>query len=134
MKLHKELCLVKVLEQERYHLVTGYLLESERSLGLSFPALISKNNQSFICIEKEILKKVWGLIEKRPAKITEIQLYVNSLKDVGFKIISKDRIKPVHVLFNNELDIISKKDKPFNWKGGLYFYEISREEIISPFK
>jgi hypothetical protein len=127
----KNLGEVKEKDLDGYNLKGGYFLQLKHELFGSFPALISKDNKFFACMNKELLKKVWELLPKRKAVITEIDLYANIEENICFPLTCGDNTKPIHILNEKEMDSLSEKENPFKWASGLI--GLKKEDVTSPF-
>lgn len=116
-----------------YQLKTGYLLVLKNGLAGTFPALISRNYQLFICTDKKILEKVWEKIKKRPAKVVEVQFYANESEGIGFDVNMGDPAEAITILSEEKFnELVETLDIPFKWAPG-WFYLTVRDQIESPF-
>lgn len=129
----KSLREVKEQKLSGYELKTGYLLILKHELMGTFPALISKNDELFVCTNKQLLEKVWEKIEKRPARIIELQLYANENENVGFNVIVGDRAEPISILSEERFNaLVESNEDAFEWAPGLLSLR-DEGEIASPF-
>lgn len=115
-----------------YELKTGYLLVLKHGLMGTFPALIAEGNELFICTDRQLLEKVWDKIEKRPARIVELQLYANETESVGFNVGVGDDAMPISILSEKRFNVLAKSGEyAFKWAPGLLSLE--NEVVVSPF-
>lgn len=132
MKKPRTLGEVKNLRLPGYELRTGYLLVLKHGLMGTFPALIAQNDELFVCTDMLVLHKVWENIEKKSARILELQLYANEAEGIGYDVSIGDRAEPIGILSRERFDVLISKKYPFKWAPGLLSL---REEINvnSPF-
>lgn len=116
-----------------YELKTGYLLILQHGLMGTFPALIAENEELFVCIDKQLLEKVWERLPKRPARVIELQMYVNNADGIGFNVGVGDRAEPISILSEERFaTIIENSEDVFKWAPGLISLK-DPGEIKSPF-
>lgn len=128
----KSLREVKEQQLAGYELKTGYLLILKHGLVGTFPALITEGKELFICTDKKVLEKVWEKIEKRPARIIELQLYANEAKGVGFNVGVGDEAEPISILSEERFNaLVGSREDAFRWSPGLM--SLNEEAVISPF-
>jgi hypothetical protein len=123
---------VKRSGQDGYELKTGYLLLLKHGLMGTFPALISEDNELFICTDIEVLKKVWELLPKREAEVRELNLYANLSEKIGFNVEIGDHAESIRILTEEDFQAISVRDKPFKWQSGLLSLK-DESNVASPF-
>ncbi|MCK5285923.1 MAG: hypothetical protein KAJ58_01705 [Candidatus Pacebacteria bacterium] len=115
-----------------YKLKKGYFLRLKHGLMGTFPAIITEGEKFFVCINKDLLKQVWGLLPKRNATVTELLLYVNLEKNLCFSSGAGDNAEPIHILSEKEFETLSGIKGSFIWASGLF--DLTRGEVIdSPF-
>jgi hypothetical protein len=119
MTVPKNLGEVKSKRLAGYELMTGYYLELSHGLMGAFPALISEEEELFVCTDKKLLEKVWEKLPKRKARVSLIQLYVNLTEKVGYNVLVGNEAEPIHVLSEEEFDSLKDRVEPFMWSPGL---------------
>lgn len=123
---------VKEQQLTGYELKTGYLLILKHGLMGTFLALITEGKELFICTDKYLLEKVWEKIEKRPARIIELQLYANETESIGFNVGVGDEAEPISIFSEERFNaLVSSREDAFRWSPGLM--SLKEEEIVSPF-
>jgi hypothetical protein len=132
MKTPKSLKEVKEKGLAGYELKTGYLLILSHGLMGTFPALITENDELFICTDKQLLEKVWDKIEKRPARVIELQLYANNAEGIGFNVGVGDDAEPISILSEEKFNALIERKNAFKWSPGLLSLK-DEGEVKSPF-
>ena len=128
----KSLREVKERQLTGYELKEGYLLILEHGLMGTFPALIAEGKELFICTDKKVLEKVWEKIEKRPARVIELQLYANEAEGVGFDVSVGDEAEPINILSEERFNALANsREDAFVWASGLI--SLREKAVISPF-
>jgi len=131
MGIPRTLWEVKASNMNGYSLKTGYLLMLKHGLMGTFPALISQNEELFVCLDKKLLQKVWEKLPLREAALNELQLYTNS--SIGFNVSVGDHTTPIRVLSEEDfIELCERENQPFKWAPGLINLK-SSSKIKSPF-
>ncbi len=118
-----------------FQLVKGYFLELEHGLMGFFPAIIASSEKIVVCSDILLLKKVWELLPKRPAKLREVLLLADVEQRFGFDVQSqyREKAEPVHILSTGEFSELSQKPDSFKWSPGLL--SLKKEfDVRSPFE
>lgn len=120
-----------------FQVVKAYFLELEHGLMGFFPAIIKKNKEMVVCLDKSLLEKVWNLLPRRKTKIVEAILLVNTDGSFGFDIRNenKENTEQVHILSEKEFNrlIARSGDSPFGWVPGLLGFK-KDDSVPSPFE
>lgn len=122
---------VKEQRLSGYELKTGYLLVLKHGLMGTFPALIAEGDELFVCTDKQLLEMVWEKIQKRPARVIELQLYANEAEGVGFNVGVGDNAESIAILSRERFDALTEKEEAFKWAPGLL--SLKEEKVVSPF-
>lgn len=117
-----------------YELKTGYALLLKHGLMGTFPALYFDREEPVVCVDRQLLAKVWQKLPKREARILEMQLYVNVAEKIGFDVSIGDQAEPLYILSEAEFeDRMNREEEPFKWAPGLLSLRDERE-VCSPFE
>jgi hypothetical protein len=103
-----------------YRLAKCFFMELDNSLMGTFPVLISKYKEPFLCETKDIVKKVAALLKPRRIKIGVVWTLYNPTEGYGFGL-SDFKISRQCLLVINEarFNDISQEEDPFKWAPGL---------------
>jgi hypothetical protein len=120
-----------------FQVVKAYFLELEHGLMGFVPAIIKKNKEMVVCLDKSLLEKVWNLLPRRKAKVVEAILLVKMDGSFGFDIRNenKEDTDPIHILSEKEFNGLTEGggDSPFGWAPGLLGLK-KDDRVPSPFE
>jgi len=105
-----------------FQLVIGYFLEIDHGLMGFHPALIAATRQIVVCLDRNTLKKVWELLPRTKAKVTEFLLVANIKEGFGFDLQNEEKTNTTYLrIFSEEAinTLIAGQEKPFAWTPGV---------------
>lgn len=134
MMVPKNLREVKEQSLAGYQLKTGYALILKHGCMGTFPALIADAGPHAIvvCTDRKVLEKVWEKLPKQPARLIELQLYVNDEEAVGFNVEVGNDAEPMSILNEELFAELAAREGAFKWASGLVSLS-DEQDIQSPF-
>jgi len=111
-------------------------MQLKHGLMGQFPALFSHTMEPFICVDRELLKKVWERLPRKKAEIIEILILFHPGSNTCFSLEGrgKERLKtePLTVLTEEDLTEMTAVEgaEPFKWAPGLISF--TDKSHISP--
>lgn len=105
-----------------FEIVRGYFLELKHGLMGFFPAIFSDDQKRIVVtLDKELISKVWRMLEPRSSKLHSVLFYVVKGHNVAFAESSdRERSQQEYPLTEEEFDALTaQNDKPFEWASGL---------------
>ncbi|MDE2188663.1 MAG: hypothetical protein KGJ35_02970 [Patescibacteria group bacterium] len=127
--------LMKLSDLTGWKVVEGYMAELKHGLMGYFPAVTTKDEQPFVCLDKEVLKKILGLLSKREFKVEKLLILANEESCQAF-CLGTLKYNWEMERESETLDIITAKKleemnspKFFKWAPGLIGDDMSTEEF-----
>jgi len=119
-----------------YEITKAYYLKVDHGLMGTHPALISETDEIVVCLDKELLKRVWNFLPKKKAKVEEIFMLADVKNNFGFSLTAcldyknePEEVKPLHVLSEHKLIELAAAPEPFKWTPGVMDFTPKEERI-----
>ena len=80
--------LLALLDLSDFRIGMGYWLELKHGLMGTFPALTTKDDEPFFCLNEGAVKMALSLLSKRPFRIEKVLLLINEKKKMAFDLLA----------------------------------------------
>jgi len=113
-------------EVSELRISAGYFVEIDYHPMESFPIINTITGKPFVCVNRELLVKVWRSIEIRKSKMVKFQFLIEKNDKGGYKAgdLNAERL---HITTQEEFD--QAKSGLFEWSPGFIGAGISVEEF-----
>jgi len=109
-----------------WQIMPCYFLQLTHTLMGTFPA-ITNEGKIILVSEKQLLKKIWDRLERRPAQVTEIVTLAHLESGSAFSLarLPRSDAKAIHISSTQEIEDLCKEPKSFGWAPGLFDFSLS---------
>jgi hypothetical protein len=137
--------LIALSDQSGWRISEGYYIQLKHGLMGTFPAIISKTGNDFVCLTQEDVTKVVSLLPKRPYEATNTLFYINEKEKIAFILSDlgekwrlnsyeknceyRENYESKSVVLLTKEDVEKMKSGDLKWAPGLIGPTMSAEEF-----